>query len=1154
MLKKSLFIVVVILLSIGKSSAQIYSVYEAIPFSQIKAKASSEFSGFPVDNTINESGYQNRKHISNNLGNHMWISQISSKLISENEKAKKGVVWLKYSFEKARKIDCIEIWNHNQSDHTNRGLQKVYFQYSEDGVTWNTLKDGSNDYFIIPESKGKKLEEADFRLQLKGVSLKHFLITADKERGNYYHDGSIETKEDAQFRNQNIEYYGLSEIKFYTKTLQKAKDLPQIKDVKFIPSQSYLRSADGPKREYQISFDGLLYAGGKLTIQYDGKIITETIPDSDLGLSEFTASFPSEIMEDDKKLKIRFDSKQNSSMFEYLMPAARKWNLYLLPHSHLDIGYTHEHEGVLNVQWRNIEKAIDLINKTKSNPYGSQYFWNIESTWPLSEYFKQNTNSRYKEQLINLIKEGKIGVDASLGSILTGLCKQEELTHIFDDAQLLSKKTGKNFTSAMMSDIPGLTWGMVTALSQNGIKYFSMAPNYVPFYLTGGSRVGNLHKEWGDFPFYWQSESGKEKVLFWSAGKGYSFFHSWLADKLSACGLLPIWAYLEELEGKGYPYDMAYMRYTIYGDNGPPDEQMSEIIKAWNEKYEYPKFFISTTEKCFSEFEKKYGDKIPHIKGDMTPYWEDGAASTAQELAVNRRSSERLNQNEILWTMANKSAFPYESFYEGWRNTVLFSEHTWGASASGPDPHSAFTKKLWMQKQKFAINSDSISNAIRNSFVSTLSDSHGEYLKVLNTHLTNLTEVVCFSSSKDLSDKALKDSDGNIYPVQKIDNNTWLFVASDVPALSSRTYRLCSKQKRFESGSVYADNHVLSNGLISVEIDSVTGVISSLKDLSANWDYASGSGLNQYIYSGRDAKNMASISKVKDIRVTHSGSVFANLRITSDAPGVNELITDIRIYSGLKKIDIINSIDKQPVYDYENVRFRFPFHVVNSSLKVDIPFEVYSPERDQLKGSNKNFYSINNGIFVEGMYNGILFTSVDAPIVEIGNPTGENWLADTKEFLRWNNEAQLSPVIYSWVMNNSWRTNYKASQEGICKIQYTLEPVKSINFSLKQRSHEHAQPLFAFWDNSASELDPVFRLKGNHAIILSTMKPVKGSSDVLVRLTNTSDEVTKSQLIWSKSKPSKVFRCDNNGNEKEEVIGNDIWMSPSETQTYKFVY
>lgn len=239
--------------------------------------------------------------------------------------------------------------------------------------------------------------------------------------------------------------------------------------------------------------------------------------------------------------------------------------------------------------------------------------------------------------------------------------------------------------------------------------------------------------------------------MFWSAGKGYSFFHSWLTDKLSACGTEPIWEYLTELENKPYPYDIAYLRYTIQGDNGPPDDLMPEIIKEWNQRYDYPQFIIGTTKQLFEDFESKYANCLPVLKGDMTPYWEDGAASTAKELAMNRQSSDRLNQSEILWSLLDRKSYPEGTFKEGWRNVILFSEHTWGASASGPDPESDFTKLLWKQKSDFAVKGDSLSSLVYKGALKTLQSSKQTdetFVQVINTQSWMRSDVVFLISKR----------------------------------------------------------------------------------------------------------------------------------------------------------------------------------------------------------------------------------------------------------------------------------------------------------------------------------------------------------------------------------------------------------------------
>ncbi len=128
----------------------------------------------------------------------------------------------------------------------------------------------------------------------------------------------------------------------------------------------------------------------------------------------------------------------------------------------------------------------------------------------------------------------------------------------------------------MITDVPGYTWGIVPAFALSGVKYFSIGPNY-------GHRIGSTLSAWGDRPFYWVSPSENQKVLCWMAGHGYSWFHR--GPLRDGTALLE---YLDDLDAKGYPYDMVQVRYNIGGDNGPPDPGICDFVKDWNERYLSP--------------------------------------------------------------------------------------------------------------------------------------------------------------------------------------------------------------------------------------------------------------------------------------------------------------------------------------------------------------------------------------------------------------------------------------------------------------------------------------------------------------------------------------------------------------------------------------
>ena len=87
--------------------------------------------------------------------------------------------------------------------------------------------------------------------------------------------------------------------------------------------------------------------------------------------------------------------------------------------------------------------------------------------------------------------------------MLTGLCRPEEFAQCLAFGARISNLTGVPLETASICDVPGYTWGIVPMMAQAGVKYFAIGPNY-------SDRVGTIHL-WDDKPFYWKSQSGKER-------------------------------------------------------------------------------------------------------------------------------------------------------------------------------------------------------------------------------------------------------------------------------------------------------------------------------------------------------------------------------------------------------------------------------------------------------------------------------------------------------------------------------------------------------------------------------------------------------------------------------------------------------------------
>lgn len=1092
--------------------AQSAEVYVPIPPERVTASASSEHRDFPAVRAVDGSGLSGNFHRSDHRGNDMWITEIS----------RGKPVWLVTEFDRSEKIDLVEIWNLNQNQHTERGLRDVRIEYSLDGRKWRTLSE-----VTVPQAGSRKREPVSLAVETGGVDARFFRFTA---AGNYYG------------KSADTGYYGLAEVRFSRLERKSVSELPEVRGFELKPSQGYLKTDDGPAREFTLRFDEPVYCGGRFTLSVDGRTKTIDIPASPRGVFDVEGTFPAGYMEAAARATAKFESPQGAAEQTPEIPAARRWTLWFLPHSHLDIGYTHRQADVMRLQWRNLERAIELAERTKDYPEGARYKWNAEATWPTMGYLEEFAGTQKAERLVDAIRCGDIGMDATLGSILTGISKQEELMHIFDDAHKIAEASGTEINTAMMSDVPGQSWGLVDAMAQNGVRYFSSGPNYVPHLGRMGSwGVGLYNLLLGDEPFWWQSASGAEKVLYWQTGKGYSLFHGWLTDKLSVCGVEPVWDYLDELESRDFPYSTTYLRYTIHGDNGPPDEQMPDVIRAWNEKYDSPHFVIGTTRELFTEFEREYGDRLPVYAGDMTPVWEDGAASTARELAMNRASAERLNQAEILWAMNRPAEFPRDEFLKAWKDVVLFSEHTWGAAGSGPEPESQFTKDLWAGKKMYADAADGLS---RKLFDDALASEAGEFVRVFNTDLWHRSDVVRIHGV-DLTGKELISADSEAVPVQRMGDGGWAFFARDIAPLSAAVYRVVP-ESRAPAQSSMAGANTLDNGRVRVEIDPASGTIRSL--VAGEYEYAAG-GLNRYVYSDREGAPMGGAEMIESVETVDDGPVAATVRIVSRAPGSRSLVREITVYRDIDRVDIRNTIDKTDTLAHENVRFAFPLNFPNPEVAMDLAMAQMYPERDQIRSSNKNFYSVLNGLSVSDIEHGMYVVSLDTPFVELGsqtadlarlNPRGTGWL----------NSATISADIYFWAMNNRWRTNYKASQGGPVTFRYSLRPFDPASSKLKKEGMEQARPLVATASADGKPTESLFGVKGTDRIAVSTIRPT--GEGYIVRLQNTGAQPVRSAIKWGAVRPSgEVKVCDNRGNVIGTFPAEDFWMKPFETITIK---
>jgi len=812
----------------------------------------------------------------------------------------------------------------------------------------------------------------------------------------------------------------------------------------------------------------------------------------------------------------------------------RKWEVYLLHHSHVDIGYTHVQTEVESKHWQYYKQVIDLARKTVDYPAGSAFKWNVEVLWAVDSFLKQ-ASPEDRQAFIDAVKKGWIGLDALYGNELTALCRPEELIRLVDYARMLRRRYDVTIDSAMITDVPGYTWGIVPVLAQSGVKYFSVGPNR-------GHRIGYTLSTWGDKPFYWQSPSGRESILCWVAGEGYSFFHS---GRLDAGRLFD---YLNRLGDSEYPYDMIQLRYSIGGDNGPPDPDLSNFVKEWNEKYAYPRLVVATTTEMFKEFERRYASQVPRVSGDFTPYWEDGAGSSAAETAINRDAAERMVQTETLWAMLDPAGYPAEQFQEAWRNVILYDEHTWGAHCSISQPESDFTKAQWKIKQAFALNADLQSRNLLNNALAGQRATAKQVtaIDVFNTSSWTRTDLVILPKDMKVDGDVIKDSEGQGVKSQRLSTGEMAFLARDIAPFSAKRFTF-GPGETSKSGSASAKDTELSNGTISITVNEKTGAAESLKWKLQNIelvDSKAGLGVNDYFYvAGRDPTDPQRNGPVK-ISVKEKGPLVASLLIESDAPGCNKLIRELRVIDGIDRVDIINVIDKKNIYEQEAVHMAFPFKVPEGAMRMDIPWAVVRPEEDQLPGACKNYFTVQRWVDVSNSDYGVTWATPDAPLIEVGAITSD----PRGKTVGWIESIKPSTTLYSYVMNNYWETNYKAGQEGPATFRYSIEPHRSFDSGKAAKfGAERSQPLIVVpVDIKTPVPDSIMKVEPA-SVIVTAFRPSEDGRDWIVRLFNAAGQSEKAAVTWSKTTPDAVWLSNLAEEEVSKTTG------PIEMAAYEFV-
>ncbi len=876
----------------------------------------------------------------------------------------------------------------------------------------------------------------------------------------------------------------------------------------------FYQSKDGKQVEV-IEVDlrlGELAKHGRITLVVGNqKFTAPLVSDRDFGEQRLDFEVPEFATESLADVKVEWNGRSHD--FPQKLVPGKKWNVFVVPHEHLDIGYSDYQGKVAEVQSRAIDEAMAIARREPDFRFSLDGYWSAEQ-------FLANRSEEDREEFLELVRQGRIIVPPQYANLLTGLPNVETLIRSLYGGFQFNHEHGGSFTYANISDVPSYTGSYPSILAAVGLKYFLHASNGYrgPFIML--SRMNEKS------PWYWEGPDGK-RILTWSS---LSYHQSrimfGLPPRLPALrDSLPI--FLQSYTRPDYKSDGVIVFGTQWENTDLNPDQVGDF-PAWNKLYTYPKIHISGVGDAMDYVARQMGDAVPVLRGDGVPYWEDGAGSDALHTAMARQNEYRALSAEKLSSisaLANPHLQPEQTALSAlWRNLLLANEHTWEADRGITDPQSNESVKQRDVKDARSTDARRLVNHVLERTMSALADRipdgsgtlivfnslNWQRSSLVETDLDNGLEIVDLSTHQAI-------------PLEVLNTGKSLrhvrFLASDIPAVGYRCYQLRAAKAETPAPATPGAS-VLENRYYRVELDAASGAIRSIFDKELKRELVDSSSpyrFNQYVYvTGADEgpNRLIDYSIVTPLpQLTPHGAASGKIDSVANLPfadvawlessGVNtpRIESEIILPKDQKRIEIVDHVRKDKVYRKEGVYFAFPFAIKHPQFKYALQNGYIDPAKDLLPGGGREWFSIQQWVGLQQGAVAAAIVPVDAPLVALGDIVRGTW---PLEF------GERSGTIFSYVMNNYWDTNYVAGQGGDFSFRYVITSASGIVApTLTRMGWEALTPLetdeIKYQDKSVNRPAPLGPAQGsflnvdNPGVVLLTWKQAEDQNGYILR-------------------------------------------------------
>lgn len=301
--------------------------------------------------------------------------------------------------------------------------------------------------------------------------------------------------------------------------------------------------------------------------------------------------------------------------------------VFILPGSHLDIGYTDAPSRVREVRVQHIE---DAIRAAKQDP---DFHWFEEGGWSFDAWLQRYGRDEKRLTAVReLLQRGQFGVGATWLSPHAAAFP-DALGFLTLHLDELDRQLGYRPTVTVLNDPPSYPEALADTLAAHGVRYLLVGAN---MFLSRPFPAEMVRT-----PFWWETARGNRLLVYIDPDGFTAGFDKWGLGPRCAQFFTPARfprnrGAMETMQNGiraglgGVPatYHAAIVQQALDNWGINCATELPGAVRAWNRRGELPRLVIAQPDTYFRHIEERYGRELPIRRGEWGGQWDEIRAAS----------------------------------------------------------------------------------------------------------------------------------------------------------------------------------------------------------------------------------------------------------------------------------------------------------------------------------------------------------------------------------------------------------------------------------------------------------------------------------------------------------------------------------------------